>query len=158
MPTLYPIYIVGTEASSVGHKLSKKELAAVREVMRVICKNWGVIPQHCFANAQRAALVPSNHGYEMLYHEGFFHAPLGRMKHAWNTLNGKLVDVSSSVPMERLHEVAHLYETTGTYTPYEVVMKQIENNQMMIFWLNDPDPTNEKEMENLPGNAVKSSA
>ena len=143
----------------MDHKLNKKELAAVREVMRVIRKTWGVIPHYCFVNAQRVALVPSNHGYEMLYHEGFFHAPQGRMKHAWNTLNGKLVDVSSSVPMESLHEVAHLYEITGTYTAHEIVKKRIENNSMtMILWLNDPDPQNKKEMENLPGSAVKSSA
>ena len=115
-------------------KLNKKEIKIVREVEKGLLDNQGIIDGACFANAQRMTMTGSGLGYDLLYHEGFVHRPKGRMKHAWNTLNGKIVDVSArNCPIEHIHIVADKYKATNTYTSIEVCMHSIKTGG--LYWI-----------------------
>jgi len=131
-----------TPPNRKNHRLTKKEMAAVRGIQREVAENEGIVLGWCFINAQRAAMCASMYGCELLYHEGFFHKPDERIKHAWNTLNGKLVDLSSPMPVEEVYRhpsFISAYETTGTYTGDQVGEAMLKSGG--FYWFNDPDPT-----------------
>ena len=66
-------------------RLTKRETAILHKVLAQ------VTPERCrcYVNAQRASLYSEG---KMLYHEGTFG---GRLAHAWNSINGKIIDISS---------------------------------------------------------------
>ena len=66
-------------------RLTKRETAILHKVLAQ------VTPERCrcYENAQRATLYSEG---KMLYHEGTFG---GRFAHAWNSINGKIIDISS---------------------------------------------------------------
>ena len=109
--------------SSRVKRLTKKELAICREVERCVTEeNEGWIEGYCFVNGQRATLSDAR----LLYHEGYVtgsrHADAdGTMRHAWNSLNGKLVDFSFPVNFAKQHHVAENYNPEHTYTQKEVI-------------------------------------
>jgi hypothetical protein len=104
--------------------LTKKELTICREVERCVTEeNEGWVERACFMNAQRAALAADGC---LLYHEGHVTGAQeadadGRMRHAWNTLNGKLVDFSSPLHFDRQRCVAEYYTADHTFTKKEVL-------------------------------------
>ena len=103
-------------------RLTKKELTICREVERLQKENEGWIEGYCFVNGQRATLSDAR----LLYHEGYVTGSRyadadGRMRHAWNSLNGKLVDFSFPVNFVEQHHVADNYNAEHTYTQKEVI-------------------------------------
>jgi hypothetical protein len=113
-------------------KLTKKELAICSEVERQVTEeNEGWVKGYCFVNAQRATLAGDGH---LLYHEGYVTTGAahpdadadGRIHHAWNTINGKLVDFSIPLHFGKQHYVprhyvAKLYKAQRTFTKEEVL-------------------------------------
>jgi hypothetical protein len=105
--------------------LTKKELAICHEVERQVTEeNEGWVARHCWLNGQRATMCDER----LLYHEGYIVGiPMedadrdGRFRHAWNTLNGKLVDFSSPLKFEDQHSVAEYYKADHTSTKREVL-------------------------------------
>jgi hypothetical protein len=105
-------------------KLTKKEVSILKEVeRRVTEENEGWVKRCCFMNAQRAALAADGC---LLYHEGHVTGTQeadadGRMHHAWNTINGKLVDFSSPLHFDQQHMVAEYYTADYTFTLKEIL-------------------------------------
>ena len=99
-------------------KLTKKELVIVREVeRRVRQESGGFQDNYCWLNGQRAAMCDDR----LLYHEGLFRKPFSEgMAHAWNSINGKIVDFSLSAFHEKMHRYAKYYETENAYTKKQV--------------------------------------
>jgi hypothetical protein len=117
-----------------ANKLTKKELAIVRKILAYQPK--GHLPYHCFMNAQQATMYGHALGVELLYHEGFFDRRGSKMPHAWNSLNGKLVDLSGGP--EKSYRFAKHYESVASYTYIEVLKAQIGHAHSE--WIKNPSP------------------
>jgi hypothetical protein len=66
-------------------RLTKRETAIFDDVLAQVTPER----RRCYVNAQRATLYGEG---KTLYHEGMFG---GRLAHAWNSFNGKIIDISS---------------------------------------------------------------
>ena len=127
-----------------ANKLTEKELAMVRKIMAHQPK--GHLPylrHHSFMNAQRATMYGHDFGVKLLYHEGFFDKLGSKMPHAWNTLNGKLVDLDPPpgifhVGPEKSYRFAKYYESVASYTYIEVLKAQIGRTHW--GWIKNPNP------------------
>lgn len=120
-----------------GHKLTKQELAIVSEVERAIIEeNGGWVDGYCWLNAQRATLSDG----KLLYHEGILLGPQlhsgpdGKFRHAWNSINGKVVDFSLRVDYGQQHRLANHYKAERTFTKKEVVDAFLARG-MEWFWM-----------------------
>lgn len=87
-------------------------------------EGWRTIP--CYINAQRWALMYD----KMMYVEGTFG---GANAHAWNTLDGKIIDDGSLVAEDRYD----LYEAKAFYTS-EQVFAHVAAQHGEWRWINDP--------------------
>jgi hypothetical protein len=107
-------------------RLNRKEIAIVREVERKLidARHEWYVPDAdnveplglCWLTGQRATLYESR----LMYHEGYFRKPNELMRHAWNTLNGKLVDIQSPFHFDEMHLAAKFYQTDKSYTHTQV--------------------------------------
>jgi hypothetical protein len=107
-------------------RLNKKEIAIVREVERQLIDaghefhtldaESGESVGLCWLTGQRATLYEPR----LMYHEGYVRKPNDLMHHAWNTLNGKLVDIQLPVHFHGMHYVAKLYQPDKSYTSEQV--------------------------------------
>jgi hypothetical protein len=86
-------------------RLTKRETAIFHDVLA----------RRCYVNAQRATLYSEG---KMLYHEGPFG---GRLAHAWNSINGKIIDISSRNAIVVSQNAYYLFVSHRTYTSEEVV-------------------------------------
>jgi hypothetical protein len=105
--------------------MTNAQLKDIRESAKEVLRT-GIELRRPFVNAQRMCIYFSAHtpdGSEMLYVEG----TLDGMPHAWNTLDGKIVDLG----VNRTHVVSEKdcarYEPFGSYT----WMDCITNSQRM---------------------------
>jgi len=98
--------------------LTKKEIERLAAFALTMPR---IVDGCCFLNAQRVAMRSLETDIRLSYHEGFFHRASGRgtIIHAWNSLNGKLVDFS--FPLE--DQIPEVYKATCTFTPTEVVRR-----------------------------------
>jgi hypothetical protein len=110
--------------------LTKKELAIVRRVGKRIKTERGA----CFTNAQRLVHY-SYDGNGILYHEGSLRLPGRTLAHAWNSINGKLIDVSHSFQQIVDPELYHLYECKVTCTKDQILAEFIE--RYCWHWMGD---------------------
>ena len=79
-----------TYGKPCNRMFTRTERALVHKVLKKLQDNSGALREGaCFVTAQKAAFYSND---KFLYHEGFFLKPEGPMRHAWNTLSGKLVD------------------------------------------------------------------
>jgi hypothetical protein len=93
-----------------NHRLTTKEVAIALEVESVLIAQFpdsfgtelekdskgqytGNEFALCWLIGQRATNIDSR----LLYHEGYFIKSNSRMAHAWNTLNGKIIDFAAPV-------------------------------------------------------------
>ena len=109
-------------------RLTKRETAILHKVLAQ------VTPERCrcYVNAQRASLYSEG---KMLYHEGTFG---GRLAHAWNSINGKIIDISSRNAIVVSQNAYYLFESHGTYTPEEVVRNSVFKNHGVWNWIGEP--------------------
>ncbi len=96
--------------------LTKKELAIVRRVGKRIKTERGA----CFANAQRLVHY-SDDGDGILYHEGSLRLQGRTLAHAWNSINGKLIDVSHPFQQIVDPELYPAYEPKLTATKTQIM-------------------------------------
>lgn len=82
--------------------------------------------------AQRATLYSEG---KMLYHEGTFG---GRLAHAWNSINGKIIDISSSTTIVVPPKAYYLYASHEIYTSEEVVRNSVFKNHGAWNWIGEP--------------------
>ena len=109
-------------------RLTKREKAILHKVLaQVTPERW-----RCYMNAQRAALYSKG---KMLYHEGTFG---GRLAHAWNSINGKIIDISSRPPIVVPKKAYYLYASHGTYASQEVVRNSVFKNHGAWNWIGEP--------------------
>ena len=65
-----------------------------KEKINLIRSNMPVFPSLCYVNAQRATLVAHQLGIPLLYCEGSTKIRGVTIAHAWNNLDGEIVDLS----------------------------------------------------------------
>ena len=87
-------------------RLTKRETAILQKVLAQVTPER----YRCYENAQRASLYSEG---KMLYHEGTFG---GRLAHAWNSINGKIIDISSRNAIVVSQKAYRLFVSHGTYT------------------------------------------
>jgi hypothetical protein len=134
--------------------LTAKEVAVALEVERVLITDFadsfktelerdseghitGRELAFCWLIAQRATGCDKR----LLYHEGFVLKQNERMPHAWNTLNGKILDFSAPVlkdakGADRFRVLARCYESKHVYTMGEVYDTLVQRG-MMWNWMSD---------------------
>jgi hypothetical protein len=88
-------------------RLTKRETAILHKVLAQ------VTPEQCrcYVNAQRATLYSEG---KMLYYEGTFGR---RLAHAWNSINGKIIDISSRDTIVVSQKAYYLFVSTGLTRP-----------------------------------------
>jgi hypothetical protein len=102
-------------------RLNKEEIAIICDVERQLHDaghTWRTENGEglCWLTGQRATLYEAR----LMYHEGYVRKGNELMHHAWNTLNGKLVDIQSPFPFREMHRYAKFYQTDKSYTPEQV--------------------------------------
>jgi hypothetical protein len=109
-------------------RLTKRETAILHKVLAQ------VTPERCrcYENAQRATLCSEG---KMLYHEGTFG---GRLAHAWNSINGKIIDISSRNAIVVPQKAYRLFVSHGTYTSEEVARNSVFKNHGVWNWIGEP--------------------
>src|SRR6266550_8902391 len=107
-------------------KLNKKEVTALRKILTQV----PAVDRRCFVNAQRVTMYAESG--EFLYHEG----TMCGGAHAWNTINGKIIDISNDYATVIPKEAYHLYEVKRTYTANEVLKELTDRG--CFSWLSDP--------------------
>lgn len=117
--------------------MTKDELRIIKQA----AKDMEILRHRCYVNAQRLAMYCE--GDEILYHEGTFG---GCLAHAWNSINGKLLDISSGVEQIVPSECYHMYVPHGTYTKRDIVANNIKNGTQWN-WLGDPETMGEMHKE-----------
>jgi hypothetical protein len=117
--------ILSAGSFSSPEDLTKEQQAYVNRFVNA------VNPQvkQCFMNAQR--LVSMEGGNRIQYHEGFgaFHFPI---HHAWNTIDGKIIDITWSLLNDYAHDIVY----AGVPFPLQYIYhKQIETESYasMLF-------------------------
>lgn len=125
--------------------LTKRETAILHKVLAQ------VTPERCrcYVNAQRASLYSEG---KMLYHEGTFG---GRLAHAWNSINGKIIDISSRNAIVVSQNAYYLFVSHGTYTPEEVVRNSVFKNHGVWNWIGEPIGAVLKPVDEYGGGRVK---
>jgi hypothetical protein len=103
------------------------------ELVIRVAKEFKVERHYCFVNAQRMTLYSDG---RFLYHEGTFGVTC--MAHAWNTINGKIIDVSCSLGAVIREDCYSLYKAVGTFTVNDVVANSIKN-RLMWNWILEPE-------------------
>lgn len=110
-------------------RLNKKELAIALEAERKLIAaghkfrlydgtaNDGL----CYVTGQRATLYEPR----LMYHEGYIKKDRELMHHAWNTLNGKLVDIQSPCDFRYMHLCTEFYLVDKSYTAEQVRMAML---------------------------------
>ena len=108
--------------------------AAQRRAIKRIFK-LPYIPHYCHVMAQRACL----HGDGIvLYHEGTFAPGCRDLAHAWNSVDGRIIDLScDGLPMIVSAVCCSLYIPRYTYTSLDISMHTATNGGQFI-WINDP--------------------
>jgi hypothetical protein len=109
-------------------RLTKRETAILHKVLAQ------VTPEQCrcYENAQRATLYSKG---KMLYHEGTFG---GRLAHTWNSINGKIIDISSRNAIVVPKKAYYLFVSHGTYTSEEVAHNSVSKNHWEWNWIGEP--------------------
>lgn len=108
--------------------LTKSELKIVKQAARRIKTER----HYCHVNSQRMAYHCESG--DILYHEGTFN---GNMAHAWNSINGKLIDISGSFEQIVEPECYHLFVAHGTYTRDDIFEK-LTKVKFEWSWFGDP--------------------
>jgi hypothetical protein len=105
----------------------------------------------CYVNAQRATLYSDG---KLLYHEGTFN---GRFAHAWNSINGKIIDISSSIASVIVvpKEAYALYAGCRTCTVNEVMQNATVKNHGAWDWIGEPVGTILKSDDDTDGQGPK---
>jgi hypothetical protein len=126
-------------------RLTKRETAILHKVLAQ------VTPERCrcYVNAQRASLYSEG---KMLYHEGTFG---GRLAHAWNSINGKIIDISSRNAIVVSQNAYYLFVSHGTYTSEEVVRNSVFKNHGVWNWIGEPIGAVLKPVDECGGGRVK---
>jgi hypothetical protein len=127
-------------------RLTKRETAILHKVLAQ------VTPEQCrcYVNAQRATLYSEG---KMLYHEGTFG---GRLAHAWNSINGKILDISSRDTIVVSQKAYYLFVSHGTYTSEEVVRNSVFKNHGVWNWIGEPIGAVLKPVDECGGGRAKS--
>ncbi|HKN70924.1 MAG TPA: hypothetical protein VJX30_07840 [Terriglobales bacterium] len=100
-------------------------------------------------NAQRATLYSEG---KMLYHEGTFG---GRLAHALNSINGKIIDISSRNAIVVSQKSYYLFVSHGTYTSEELVRNSVFKNHGVWNWIGEPIGAVLKPIDECWGGRVK---
>jgi hypothetical protein len=126
-------------------RLTKRETAILHKVLAQ------VTPERCrcYENSQRATLCSEG---KMLYHEGTFG---GRLAHAWNSINGKIIDISSRDAIVVPQKAYYLFVSHGTYTSEEVVRNSVFKNHEVWNWIGEPIGAVLKPVDECGGGRVK---
>ena len=99
--------------------LTNKELKILFDIERRTLETFGDWqPHYCWLNAQRAAVI--GHGL-LLYHEGHLGKGAELIRHAWNSINGKVVDYSVMDWFEDKRRWAEHYKPEHTFTSYQIL-------------------------------------
>ena len=127
-------------------RLTKRETAILHKVLAQ------VTPEQCrcYVNAQRATLYSEG---KMLYYEGTFG---GRLAHAWNSINGKIIDISSRDTIVVSQKAYYLFVSHGTCTSEEVVRNSVFKNHGVWNWIGEPIGAVLKPVDECGGGRVKS--
>ena len=68
--------------------------------------------------------------------------PLGHVRrtlpHAWNSINGKIIDISSRNAIVVSQNAYYLFVSNGTYTSEEVVRNSVFKNHGLWNWIGEP--------------------
>ena len=116
--------------------LTKKELKVVKHLF----KSVRVDKHYCHATAQRVMLAFSAEdfpGVDLRYCEGTFDPDGRKMAHAWNTINGKLLDFSFDGLGPIIESSCYyLYAAKHTYTQQEV-LDNLLANKLWFTWFAD---------------------
>ncbi len=112
-------------------KLTARECEIVRNVHRILHTDFpdsfAVEDGYafCWLIAQRA----SNCDSRFLYHEGYLLKLNEKMPHAWNSLNGKIVDFAAPCSIDRQPMMFKYYEVLHTFTTMEVFDAMLERGE-----------------------------
>jgi len=62
----------------------------------------------------------------------------GRLAHAWNSINGKIIDISSRDTIVVSQKAYYLFVSHGTCTTEEVVRNSVFKNHGVWNWIAEP--------------------
>ena len=117
----------------------EKKLIEVGHQRLEVDKETGQEMGLCWLTAQRATLYEPR----LMYHEGYFRKSDHLMHHAWNTLNGKLVDLQTDLHFHNMHLGVRKYHTEKSYTSAQV-NEVFLSRKLMWNWIDESAPATKK--------------
>jgi hypothetical protein len=114
-------------------KFTKKELRLLGKWV----KELEFVGHGCYANSQKMTSLSDD---VLLYHEGFIARGDGNgaKAHAWNSWNGRLIDVAFNNVVVELEFYDSLYHTKLTANRHEIY-ENFAKHDMCWMWIGDPE-------------------
>lgn len=113
-----------------SQKLTKEEMEIVKRALNYFSKDPQ--PKQCFYNSQLLSFYDPTK--KIKYVEGYIHKILPGIEHAWNSINGKIIDITLK---ENGHPIIGIIPEDMAYYGVEVKNFEEEFNKMMKTGFSD---------------------